>query len=511
MKHGALVSKEHGIFLLAFGLCLIVLGGSACAQVPEPIAKVAPKVTKPINPPGTGFVPPDVDLSHLEPTLAKRAKELTVMQPAAFDWRTTGKVTSVTNQSSCGSCYAFASIGCFESKILIDTSATYNLSENHAKECYYTSPSCAGGNFYQTACLFSQTGTQLETDNPYVAAVDTCNTGPSYPYQQTLLDWCIITGAAVPTTNVLKNYIMNNGPVYASLYVGLGPIAYPPSGTPWYIEFSGYNGGLGLGNRLETGTVNHAVLIVGWDDTKQYDLHPRDGSPDGIGCWIIKNSWGSNLTGGGWGETCGFGTETGYFYIDYGSADVGQYSSFIDGWQNYDSNGSIEYFDEAGWGSLVWGYSSTTCWGLCRYTITGDTKATAIEFWTNDSTTDVDVYLYDSFNTSTGTLGALLTSSLNNSFSEPGYHSVSITPTDIGPGSHSEAVAVVKITNTFGISPIQADFGNGAPVETQRCYISPSGVDGSWYQTSTDATYPSDICVRLRTSTATAIDNWTTY
>ena len=127
-------------------------------------------------------------------------------------------------------------------------------------------------------------------------------------------------------------------------------------------------------------------------------------------------------------------------------------------------------------------------------------KATAIEFWTNDQTTDVDVYLYNNFNTGTLALGTLLTSSLNHSFTEAGYHSVSITPTDIGPSSNPEAVAVIKITNSSYTSPIQADWGNGSPpLETNRCYIGPNG--SSWWETSSHATYPSDIGVRIRTST----------
>ncbi len=507
MKNSYSFRANTGRWIWLAVAVLVLTGVSSWAQIPQP--SVVPPLERyiPPHPPGTGFIPPAVDLSHLE---GQWIVGKPILQPPTFDWRNNGGnfITPVKNQAACGACYAFASLGDFESKILQGGGPTYDLSENHAKECYFTQPSCAGGNDYQMACLFSQTGTQLEANNPYIASPTVCYTGPSYPYQQTLLDWCIISGAFTPPTAVLKNYIMTNGPVYTTLYVGLINPPAPP-GTPWYQEFSSYDGSWGLFNNTEAGTVNHAVLIVGWDDNQTYDAMPHDGIPDGTGCWIVKNSWGT-----GWGGPCGFGATGGYFYYAYGTtaADFGQWSSFLNQWQPYDTNGGILYFDDAGWGNVAWGYGSTTCWALCRYAVAADTQATSIEFWTNDVTTDVDVYLYDSFITGTGTLGTLLASSLNNSFAEAGYHSVSITPTDIGPSSNPEAVAVVAITNSVNTSPIQADWGNGSPpLETQRCYISPSGTTGSWSETSSHGTFPSDLGVRIRTSTSTAVGDWKQY
>ncbi|HNT36946.1 MAG TPA: lectin like domain-containing protein, partial [bacterium] len=251
---------------------------------------------------------------------------------------------------------------------------------------------------------------------------------------------------------------------------------------------------------------NHAVTIVGWDDNQPYD-RGHDGSIDGQGCWIVKNSWGT-----GWGGTCGYGTEKGYFYIAYANAEIGTWASYIISHQNYDTSGGLLSFDDAGWGNLNWGYSNTTCWALCRYAAPSNTQATAIEFWTNDVTTDVDVYLYNGFNPATTTLGTLLASSLDNAFPEAGYHAVSITPTNIGPASNPEAVAVVKITNSTYTSPIPADYGNGSPpLETNRCYISPNGNNGSWFQTSTHTTYPSDLGVRIRTHNPPAVNEWMQY
>lgn len=77
--------------------------------------------------------------------------------------------------------------------------------------------------------------------------------------------------------------------------------------------------------------VNHAVTIVGWDDTiKSTDFldHTNDEygdglahQPEGDGAWIVKNSWGSQNSEfpnyNEWGVKDENGNSTGYFYLSY--------------------------------------------------------------------------------------------------------------------------------------------------------------------------------------------------
>ncbi len=415
----------------------------------------------------TGFVAPEFQTSHYAAAVAANLRAEKSL-PGRYDARTLGLVTPVKNQGECGACYAFSSAADLESKILKGGFGQFDLSENNMKECHYQGSGCAGGNQYRIINYLATAGSVLESCDPYSPVDVSCTIGCTGQF--TVLDYVNISGSSVAPTAVIKQYLMDYGPIHTTFYAG------DDAQPAWRDQVAGYDG---TGALYFTGSPlpNHSVLIVGWDDSIAHD--------GGTGAWIVKNSWGTT-----WGGTCDFGAERGYFYIAYGSANVGMYSSFVKEFMPNDPQMGLLYHDEGGYTSAFGGLG-TVMWGMGAYTAVAETKLHRVEFWTSDATVDVDVYVYGVF--SGGTLNTLLTSSLDNSFSEPGYHYVQLDeplPLTVGENFY----VAVKFENQTYEYPLTAD-GDG-PADANKSWYSFNGV--SW---SSLEPHGVDATIRIRTST----------
>jgi C1A family cysteine protease len=421
----------------------------------------------------SGFVVPLFDTSHYAVAVARNLRPDKV-QPAAYDCRDFNQVPSVKNQGACGACYAFGSAGDLESRLLVDGLVEVDLSENSIKECHYQGASCNGGNQYMTMSYLSRSGAKLESCDPYSASVVACATGCDT--ELVVLDWSAVSGGTIPSTAVLKQYMLDNGPLHTTVYAG------DTNDSAWLSQFNNYTG-TGVLYRAGDSVPNHSVLLVGWDD----DIAHAGGS----GAWIVKNSWGTN-----WGGTCGTGSEDGYFYIAYGSASIGMYSSFVGAYMAYDDRSGLLSHDEGGYTGNFGGVG-TTLWGMARHDVPVETNIHRIEFWTNDVAVDVDVYIYDSFNGSS--VSGLLASELDTGFTEPGYHFVELT-TPLPVTAGDDVYVVVKFTNETYTYPLCLD-GDG-PVDTGKSYYSVNGA--SWTSLAAGG---ADVTVRVRTSTSAVLSS----
>ncbi|MBF0320703.1 MAG: C1 family peptidase [Nitrospirae bacterium] len=201
--------------------------------------------------------------------------------PSSLDWRNYNGnwVTSVKNQGNCGSCWAFATTAAIESYILRknNTQATdTDMSEQVVVSCSGAG-SCNGGYINYASDFLRNTGTPVESCYAYTAKNGTCSsactTRTSAAYTIPSWRWVTTTTATVDT---LKNAIYTYGPLVTTFRV--------------YSDFYYYKSGI-YSNVSGSYVGNHAVLLVGYNDTEQ--------------SFIAKNSWGT-----------GFG-ESGYFRIAY--------------------------------------------------------------------------------------------------------------------------------------------------------------------------------------------------
>jgi len=342
---------------------------------------------------------------------------------------------------------------------------TYELAEHHATHCHWEAlhphddyeGGCDGGSIWMVTNLYSTQGAALEDCDPYTYDDETCHT--TCPLTKTVTDMWALGGASAPPTSTLKSWLYNYGPLYVAMYAGYD--------DGWAYEFSHYDGSYTLHYPTEPLYLNHAVLLVGWDDTLAHD--------GGTGGWIVKNSWGT-----GWGDG-------GYFTIAYGSAGIGGWAALIKGWQDYEPDGSLLYLDEAGMQTFVGILGSNEAWGLARLTPGEDGCATQVEIWTSDAT-DVDVYIYDDFDSDAAS--GLLWSSMDKTFDYPGYHGVSIQP-PLPLTAGDDVHVVVKVVNADSGFPLAVD--NLEPLSDDRSYASDDGED--WVNLYS---YGWDLGIRLR-------------
>ena len=222
-----------------------------------------------------------------------------------------GFVTTPKHQYSIGACWAFSSLSLVESNALKNKLGTYDLSEAHMiyglvsggfsddagkNGRYYTTSMSGGPIMFGPTYFFNNKGMLSESEMPYPQTEKKIKSS-EYPSGKKMLtvnqfDLFNLNSYGVCSTdeiNLIKNQIINNGSVGVSIY--MKELLFSDTAKDYY-----------LATTSNSELPNHAVSLVGWDDTiskSKFNGATRNGA------WIVKNSWGSSWS------------NDGYFYLSY--------------------------------------------------------------------------------------------------------------------------------------------------------------------------------------------------
>lgn len=197
----------------------------------------------------------------------------------------------------CGNCWAYSALGALEINFIgrRNVAPVIDLSEQQIVDCS-NAGDCGGGWPYRVFGYLKDPNNKTfnEKDAPDGGSKRTCNVSFS-PANAQLMEWGIVdlqNGlAGLASTTSIKEAIVNYGAVSACLLA-----------TPLFQNFFGEkaeNGKAFFEQRSDPANprINHAIVIVGWDDNKK--------------AWLIRNSWGT-----GWGDQ-------GYAWVKYNTNNIG--------------------------------------------------------------------------------------------------------------------------------------------------------------------------------------------
>ena len=358
---------------------------------------------------------------------------------------------NIKNQNPYGTCWAFAAIGAAEiNTIKQGLISNPDFSELHLAWFCYKDPGKSfslyssngildqGGNStMSTAFLSRVAGPVNESELPYENATSSSSidgvkiNATDYTFSGIRLTDASRIDFQTTTTDAqrdnIKNMILKNGAVITTYYAGSGAFSSPGGEASYYVPGSNM--------------INHAVLIVGWDDS--YSRTNFETQPSQDGAWLVRNSWGENSG------------NDGYFWMSYsqyiGEAVACSFEKSEDGLKHYGN----DYLGMSGTTG-----NGKTAWIAKIFTAAGSEAVTQVGFYTTDNSTEYEVRVYAGAGKSgSNPVGGTLAAQKSGTFDYAGYHTVDVDPVPLGQNQNFSVV--LKLSNKQSTTPIAFSYSTG--------------------------------------------------
>merc|ERR1719429_986235 len=221
--------------------------------------------------------------------------------PDTLDWRLYGAVTPVKDQSVCGSCWSFGSVGSLEGTLYLNTNKLVRLSQQALIDCSwgFGNNGCDGGEDFRVYQWMIKHGGIPTEDSygPYLGQDGYCHLNESSVGLK-IKGWVNVTSGSV---DALKVAIAAHGPVSVAIDASHKSLSFYSNGVYYEEKCSNDINGL-----------DHAVLAVGY------------GELNGQKYWLVKNSWSTYWGNDGYvlmsqkDNNCGVATAATYVIPDMG-------------------------------------------------------------------------------------------------------------------------------------------------------------------------------------------------
>ncbi len=407
-----------------------------------------------------------------------------VSLPSSYNAVNKGLVTSVKSQGESGVCWAFSAMSLMESDSIAKgykTIAEADFSEAHhtwftgrgraenkndlayGDGYYIEEPYLRGGNWkISAASLARWMGAANESDFPfYDGSLENMGNYAESERYNTSTGVIIESAQSLVTTEDIKQWIMDHGSVTAAFYYDDNCHNYS---TASYCTST-------------SGTINHQIVIVGWDDSYSASNFGNACKPSGNGAWICKNSWTSY-----WGDD-------GYFRISYHDASLSMFAGYTvqkseDYYRNYTYNGA-EWYSALGIAKPLQvanvftakGYESLSAIAVQTYGSDVQMKATVYKNIKSGYTSPIN-----------GTAACTVETVIENE----GYHTVYLdSPVDLAPGEIFSVVVRYYNPNGTTYIPVEKNTPDGLAYSSREgeSFIDVAGTGNNWRSASSQGAH----------------------